>query len=403
MKKRGNDGVDVKNNILASIWALAITIGAMGSVSAAELGGVEFTGSGFLTVAAGKIVGGTKDNAAINPNYLGYKGPHYISDWAQGGVYEGDGLQYKPDTRLGLQGSAIFTPKFSVTAQVVARGARDGKVDLEWLYGSYKFTDKLTLQVGLKRLPILYYSESQDVGVSYPWVHLPPDLYGWEVVNYNGANLMYRDQIGNWSYTANLFAGGEVNKNTGFQKLSNGRDTKTNVRWTKLIGGDLTASNDWFETRVGYFQTNAENGIVNTNEYEPKYRQKVYTLGFIIDYKNLIVRNEYYFGDLSSIEEKDYAQVYAIGYRIGKFTPMFTYGNYYTRYAVGGPLNGYSHDDEERHDTRSISVRYDLSTSSALKLQYDVYRDRSGANFLTSGAVANGNSRLLTISYDLVF
>ena len=366
--------------------------------------GIEFTGSGFLTLAAGKILGGTPDNPGVNPQYLGYKGPHFISDWAQGGVYENGGLQYRPDTRLGLQGSAIFNPRFSVTGQVVARGARDGNVDLEWLYGSYKLDDNLTLQVGRKRLPILYYSESQDVGLSYPWVHLPPDLYGWQVVNYNGANLMYQGQIGAWSYTANIFAGTETNKDAGYWKLYNGygKDAKPKVRWSDILGGDLTVSRGWFETRFGYFQNGSENSAPVTGEYLPKYRQKTYTLGFIIDYENWIIRNEYYVGDLSEVDEKDYAQVYAIGYRIGKFTPVLTYSNFYQSYTAGG-IKNYTRDQEERHDTRSFSVRYDLSTSSDLKLQYDDYRDRSGAAFSASGQVPAGNARLISVSYDKVF
>ena len=32
--------------------------------------------------------------------------------------------------------------------------------------------------------------------MAYPWVHLPGQVYGWEIVNYNGANLLYRDQWG---------------------------------------------------------------------------------------------------------------------------------------------------------------------------------------------------------------
>ncbi len=385
-------------------WLVVATIGmtAMSS-QAQEKPAVEFSGSGFLTVAAGKIVGGSSDNAETNPNYLGYKGPHFISDWAQGAVYENKGLQFAPDTRLGLQGSAVFGPGFSLTGQVVGRGARDGKVDLEWLYGSYKVNDNLTIQLGRKRLPILYYSESQDVGVSYPWAHLPTDLYGWQIVNYNGANLMYRDQIGNWSYTTTVFAGAETNKDSGYQKMYNGKDSKTNVRWTHILGGELALSRDWFETRIGYFQNDAENGVTGSGDYNPKYRQRIYTLGFVVDYGNWLIRNEYYVGDLSRVEEKDYAQIYAIGYRMGKWTPMLTYSNYHTRYRVGGALFGYRREDEERHDTRSLSLRYDLSSSSAVKIQYDDYRDYSGASFHAGGTVATGNARLITLSFDKIF
>lgn len=385
-------------------WMASVIFGAAAPAADAEdKPAIEFTGSGFVTLAAGAMLGGTKDGPDINPRYLGYRGPHYISDWAQGGVYEDDGLQYKPDTRLGLQGSVIFNPQLSLTTQVVARGARDGKANLEWLYGSYKVDDNLTVQVGRKRLPILYYSESQDIGISYPWVHLPADLYGWQVVNYNGANLMYSDRVGDWHYTANVFAGAETNKDAGYQKMYNGKASKTKVRWTDIRGGELILSQDWFESRIGYFQNNVENGVTGTANYAAKFRQKIYTLAFVIDYRDWLVRNEYYVGDLSKAEEKDYAQVFAVGYRIGKFTPMLTYSNYDTKYSVGGPLFGYTSSDEERHDTRSLSLRYDLGSSSTLKLQLDSYRDRSGTAFRARGNAVTGDSRLLTVSYDKVF
>lgn len=118
------------------------------------------------------------------------------------------------------------------------------------------------------------------------------------------------------------------------------------------------------------------------------------------DYKELIARTEFYRGDLSSIGEHDFAQSYAVGYRIGKFTPMFTYSRFFLKYS---PESGLSREDEECHDIRAWSVRYDLTTSSALKLQYDIYHDRSGDNFRSGGSVAAGNARLITASYDMVF
>ncbi len=388
---------------IAGTVLMTALIASPTTAPAVEAGGIEWSGSGFLTLAAGRIVGGDDDNRRTNPAYLGYRGPHLISDWAQGGVYEAGGVRLAPDSRLGLQGSATFSPALSLTAQVVARGARDGKVDLEWLYGTWKASDRLTLQFGRKRLPILYYSESQDVGVSYPWLRLPPDLYGWQVVNYNGANLLWRDQAGLWSYSANLFAGAETNRDTGYQKMYNGKHSRTDVKWTNILGGELTVARDWFEGRLGYFQNRAYNGVPDGNDFDPGYRQRIYTAGVAIDHGPWVLRNEYYLGDLSSVEEKDYAQIYALGYRLGKFLPMLTYATYYTRYITGGRRFGYSHADEERHDTRSLSLRYDLSTSSALKIQFDDYRDRSGAAFRTGGSVAVGNARLIAVSYDLVF
>lgn len=366
------------------------------AAQAVEVGGIEFTGSGFMTLAVGQVLGGSKDNGA-----LGYKGPHFISDWAQGGVYENSGLQYKPDSKIGLQGMAKFNPQLSATIQVVSRGARNGEVNLEWLYGTYKINDQLTLQVGRKRLPIFSLSETQDVGLAYPWVHLPADTYGWQVVNYNGANLMYNGQINsNWSYTANVFAGNETNKDVGYWKMYNGKYTKTNSRWTDIFGGEITASNDWLELRGGYFENKVENGLVDSSSYQPKYKQKIHTVGASADYQNVLARSEVYYGDVSQAGYKDYAFSAALGYRIGKFTPMLTYSKYFLNYLTG---SGFGNKDEERHDTRSVSLRYDLTTSSAIKIQYDDFRDLSGKVFKASGTVVNGNSRVLIVSYDMVF
>ena len=55
--------------------------------------------SGFMTVGAGKVLSGTQDQA-VNQ---GYNCPCYVSDFAQGGVYESGGVRLGPDSRIGLQ------------------------------------------------------------------------------------------------------------------------------------------------------------------------------------------------------------------------------------------------------------------------------------------------------------
>ena len=51
---------------------------------AVDLQGLEFTGSGFMTLAAGRVFGGTRDVAVDQ----GFHCPCFISDYAQRGVYE---------------------------------------------------------------------------------------------------------------------------------------------------------------------------------------------------------------------------------------------------------------------------------------------------------------------------
>jgi len=168
-------------------------------------------------------------------------------------------MERRPDSKLGLQGDAKINRQLSLTGQVVSRGAENGKMNLEWVYGSYKLSDKVTLQVGRKRLPLFFYSESQDVGLSFPWVRLPPQPYGWEVVNYNGANVLYNDKWADWTTKLNVFAGNETRKDNPYWRVYSGKNSVTDSRWSNLWGGELSISpRDWLDTRWSIFSRYAK-------------------------------------------------------------------------------------------------------------------------------------------------
>ncbi len=130
-----------------------------------------------------------------------------MADWANFGVYEKN-FSLAEESRIGIQGTAKFSDALSGTAQVVSRGTKTTP-DLTWAYLGYKITPNLELQVGRKRIPLYYYSDFQDIGVAYPWVAPPPELYGWDATNYNGASLRYKTTLGSASVSASLLAGSE--------------------------------------------------------------------------------------------------------------------------------------------------------------------------------------------------
>ena len=45
--------------------------------------------------------------------------------------------------------------------------------------------------------------------MAYPWVNTPPELYGWEVTNYNGIRLRNRSNFGDVFVNSSIFAGSE--------------------------------------------------------------------------------------------------------------------------------------------------------------------------------------------------
>jgi Gram-negative porin len=346
--------------------------------------------SGFATLAAGKILGGNHDEAAD----LDYNCPCFISDYAQNGVYQQKRLRFGPDSKLGVQGQvASADGRYSVTGQLVSRGAANGKINLEWLYATAELNSRTTFQFGRKRLPLFNYSDVQDVGHALPWLHLPPQLYGWEVVNYNGANLRFRDQLGSWAINANGFAGTETARDSGYWKIYNGKNSRTAAKWSNILGAEIKGSRDWLELRALYMQSNTQNRILDTDEQfsDPK-KQKIYGLSVTADFGGPFASAEFLKIDRKADYGGDQAQLYSAGYRLGKYTPLVSYANYQQKLTDdSAPAEG--------HYTLSAVLRYDLNSTSALKVQYDIWRDKSGSGFSSQ----HGDARLLSVSYDLVF
>jgi len=400
-------GGNMKSNKLVQALALLGALTTAAGSQAAEMGGIEYSGSGFMTIGVGRMLDGTSNNVSD------YDCPCFIADYAQAGVYDGrSGLQWKPDSKLGLQGTASFdNRRYSVTAQAVARGARDGAANLEWLYASYKMDEKFTVQAGRKRLPMFYYSDTQDIGVALPWAHLPPQLYGWEAVNYNGFNISYQDRWSDWSVAANMLAGSETKEESGYWKIYNGRQNRTDVKWSNIFGADLTLSRDWLETRLVYIQSNTQTQNVNgtwdsstqtydttsiETEFGEQAKQQIYGLAVNADYENWLVRTEFIFINRPGLSYQDIAEIVGVGYRFGKWQPMATWSLYK---GVAVADQGALPSEQESHETIALTLRYDLTTSSDIKLQLDSQRDLSGPDW----APNYGDSRLLTLVYDTVF
>lgn len=378
---------------------------ALGNLARAD---VQFIGSGFLTVAAGQMLGGTRDGVLTD-----YRCPCFISDYAQGGVYEDKGgLQWKPDSKLGLQGSMVWPGQdLHLTGQIVARGARDGNVNLEWLYGSWQIDDRFTLQLGRKRLPLFYYSDSQDIGLALPWVHLPPQLYGWEAVNFNGANLLYRDDWDGTQLTASVLAGKETIRDAGMWQMTTGRRARTDVRWQNITGGYLALARNGYEARLSHISARTSSWTRNaawnweTGEYDASLidadwqdhgRQKFTGLALTVDRTGWLLRAEAVRVDYPQVQWRDWAYILAIGHRFGRWQPMLTHARYKAvpTGEAGGPAESYS-----GHSLLALTLRYDLDDKSAFKIQFDRQRDESGP----WARPTKGHARLLTIAYDRAF
>ena len=102
--------------------------------------------------------------------------------------------------------------------------------------------------------------------------------------------------------------------------------------------------------------------------------------------------------DRKKANETDISKMIALGYRIGKLLPMLSWADYHY-----GLPHGYVTGSEtiEAHRVTSLVLRYDLTTSSAVRLQYDQWKDRGDENYRTT--LPYGDSKLIALSYDMTF
>lgn len=350
----------------------------------------KFKLSGYVSIVGGKTINGTLDADYSGPlSIRNTQCPCYVADWSNAGIY-GDQFTLRPESRIGLQGKYTLNDQAGFTVQLVSRGTKVAP-DLAWAFASYKLDQNFEVYLGRKRIPLYYYSDFQDIGVAYPWVSPPPELYGWEATNYNGASLRYNRSIGDTSLTASVFAGQEKINNSKYQSIYYpvGR---TQVRWNDIVGGDVEVNHGPLTLRAVLMGANVS--TVNKNQANPVDSQatlRAYGLAANLDMDKWFVLSEFtqLSRKYSDYKVTDPALTVGAGIRFGKWTPFINYARFKERtnnsdlYQVGN------------YHRRSGSVRYDLSSGSSIKTQIDRNVDDSN--------VLGGHSTVLRISYDRVF
>ena len=135
------------------------------------------------------------------------------------------------------------------TAQVKAAADQDSwGLDLDWLYLAWETTDRLTLRAGRLRNPVYMYSETLNVGVTYPWLRLPDEVYyQLQIADYEGADLLYSIPLDFGSLTWQVNGGQAHNRNHFIH------DDQHDMDYRKIFGINATlTTHDWGTFRIAY-------------------------------------------------------------------------------------------------------------------------------------------------------
>ncbi|MCU6435077.1 hypothetical protein LPB67_14965 [Undibacterium sp. Jales W-56] len=389
----------MKKLLMASVFPVLFA-GSAAAIDLTEDGSLKLTG--FYSLTGAKVLNGSALGSSAPWMYQKWNCPCTIQGWEYAAVYEKEkGFQFDQESLIGVQIKKDFLPNLSATAQLVSRALNPNegsRPTVDWAYVTWQpsVDSNWTFQAGKFRIPLYYYSDFLYIGYAYPWVRPAPDVYGWPIYAYKGANVSYRTQLGqsDWAATFHAWTGGYTQKNDAYDTQIY-YTTPTNESWKNIIGTSVAANNGVFDVRgmmMWYKDTLwQDNSNGSRTTLIDNQGTRIMGISANMDYKNWLIKAE-----VDRYEQIDAAKglnnVYkyallGIGYQYGAWTPMYTMSRYRT---VAEPIEG--------RDSQYLSLRWDFRRNMALKVQYDISKDKS-----TYPYPFFGDSKLLSVSLQGTF
>ena len=303
-------------------------------------------------------------------NYFGTVGITHLGGEDQGRSYGVSGQttdSWRGDqlSKFGAQLTYGLTDTLGVTLQATAKPLQDEwQANLEWAYLSWQANDQLMVRAGRLRSPVYMYSESLDVGFSYPWLRLPDEVYSQvQLTNYEGADVVYTLPLSYGSVTFQVAAGQAKNRDYFAY------DDLFSIDYGKLFGANVSlATNDYGTFRVGYVEADISttvDGVVNASG-TPTYLQllelkkdkgKFTSIGYQYDNGTWLTANEWTTRVTENDNNASIDSFYLMGgRRFGDFLAHVTYAQL--------------DESEGRQNSWTLGLNYNIAPTVVLKTEY---------------------------------
>ena len=267
-------------------------------------------------------------------------------------------------SKFGAQLTYGVTDTVGLTLQTTAKAYGDEwKANLEWAYLSWQSTDNLMMRVGRLRTPVYMYSESIDVGFSYPWLRLPDEVYSQvQLSNYEGADIVYNLPLSFATLSFQL-AGG-IAKNRDYYIY----DEEFDIDYDNVFGSSVSlATNDFGTFRVGYVEADIDTDISGsftdifgnpgTASLLALGKGKFTSIGYQYDNGTWLTANEWTSRVIENDGSNSTDSFYLMGgRRFGDFLAHVTYAQL--------------DEDEGRQSSWTLGLNYNILPTVVLKGEY---------------------------------
>lgn len=349
--------------------------------------------SGFLSVGGGMV----DDETSIS-----YDG------------YDEEDLTFDRNL-LGLQVTGQVNEKISATAQLIARSEKDYEVTAEWAYLTWQASDNGKVRAGRLRTPLYMYSDSLDVGYSYPWISAPNEVYYLPFNNVDGVDYYLTAALGSFDTSFQAYFG-SFESDFSFEDGTEGYATLRNQ-----MGVAATLGKDWWTLRAAYHQSDLTvdifnpllTGLVAQVSASPfaalvpsivveDDKATFAELGINIDTGLFVAAAEHVeFEVKDSLLAKNVRDYAMVGVRLGDFLIHVTGSkaddeiadltsgipqSEQTQPLING-LNAATQARDVDREVLSLGTRWDVASGTALKLQLDDVDDAAGEQKVLSVAL----------------
>ncbi len=350
-----------------NLLALAICLASTSAV-AVEQG--EYSLNGFGTAAISRL-GGAND-----AHGYGISGQTTDS-------WRGDQL-----SKLGGQVRYGLTDQLSATAQAVLKPEQDEwKLNLEWAYLAYEFNEQMSVRAGRLRPNAFTFSETLDVGYSYPWLRLPDEVYmQMPINNFEGADALYSLPLSLGILNLQFSYGQAKDREIFIHPL----DQRLDIDYKELLTASVgLATNELGTLRYSYTETDL---VIEDGQ---PFKGKFTSIGHQYDNGTWVSNAEAI--ERRSVAGTNEAFYIMLGRHFGDFLPHVTYAQLEQQDAGG-------------QNSWTYGLNYSLSPSVTLKSEYkrveftDAYRGFTGAFVRDySSAQPTFDGDMFSVGADFVF
>ena len=362
----------------------------------------RFQFNGFLSTGASFV--GSKNNA-------GYVIPEH------GTLTHNIG--FAPNSLVGIQVTGKLNKQAAIVAQFVASGDDSNgstaySVNTKWAFLRYDIAPSVQVRAGRFRLPLFVYSDTQDVGYSYPWVFLPDEVYRIvPLEDMNGVSTLYKVNFGNSGYRLQiqpfygensskytLIYGGPGPGSSSSPLPPKGAPLTASFKENNIVGGSISFGNTHFTVHAAYAHLDLIPNVLG--HAVPETHPNFYSAGIKFDWQNWLLSGEFAKRDKLGSTVADLEGFYAmVGYRAGKILPSFTYAKIKT---TNSPKidPGSAGEYAQNQQSFTLGLNYYISPNLVAKTSGSYIKIGTGGYGLFN-AKPGDHAYLYMVSLDAIF